>query len=93
MTRSTRLLRSRASTPNSVPDSPSSLDSRINSKASHSLTRSPMRPPRPPIGSSAGYESDDSIKIDRSNHSAMVQDIVQMKTMLIKLKRVLNEVR
>lgn len=92
MARSSRLLRSRASTPSSIPDSPCSLDSRINSKTGHSVTRSPMRPPRPSIGSPAGYESDDSIKIDRASHGAMVQDIVQMKTMLLKLKRVLNEV-
>ncbi|KAK5650938.1 hypothetical protein RI129_001967 [Pyrocoelia pectoralis] len=91
--RSTRLLRSRASTPNSISDSPHSLDNnnRASSRTSHSVTRSPMRPPRPSVNSPAGYDSDDSIKIDRSSHGAMVQDIVQMKTMLFKLKRVLNE--
>ncbi|KAF5300351.1 hypothetical protein FQR65_LT09181 [Abscondita terminalis] len=85
-----RILRSRASTPNSIPDSPQSLENRVNSRT-QSVSRSPMRPPRPALSSPAGYDSDDSIKIDRSSHGAMVQDIVQMKTMLIKLKRVLNE--
>lgn len=85
-----RILRSRASTPSSIPDSPHSLENRVNSRT-HSVSRSPMRPPRPGLSSPAGYDSDDSIKIDRSSHGAMVQDIVQMKTMLFKLKRVLNE--
>ncbi|XP_031332128.1 uncharacterized protein LOC116162620 isoform X4 [Photinus pyralis] len=89
--RSARLLRSRASTPNSISDSPHSVENRVNSRTSHSVTRSPMRLPRPSVNSPAGYDSDDSIKIDRSSHGAMVQDIVQMKTMLFKLKRVLNE--
>ncbi|KAF5286895.1 hypothetical protein FQA39_LY00428 [Lamprigera yunnana] len=86
-----RILRSRASTPSSIPDSPHSIENRINSRTSHAVSRSPLRPPRPALNSPVGYESDDSIKIDRSSHGAMVQDVVQMKTLLITLKRVLNE--
>lgn len=91
--RTQRLLRSRNSTPNSVPDSPRSLDSRLNNaKQRPSLNNSPLRPPRGSAVSSAGYESDDSIKFERSNHIAMAQDVMSIKTMLLKLKRVLHEV-
>lgn len=34
-----------------------------------------------------------SLKIDRSTYQHMFQDIVSLKTMLLKLKRVLQEVR
>lgn len=95
MMRTSRLLRSRNSTPSSsVPDSPRSLDSRINVRARPSL----MMNHRPSVvrgsgASSAGYESDDSLKFERSNHLAMAQDVMSIKTMLLKLKRVLHEVR
>ncbi|XP_044726833.1 uncharacterized protein LOC123290639 isoform X2 [Chrysoperla carnea] len=91
---------------NNVPDSPRSLDgggggsrSRITStsSASHSplrLSRRYMPTSSPTSGgqlSSTAYDSDDSIRLDRSTHGSMMQDIVGMKTMLLKLKRVLQE--
>lgn len=93
---------------NNVPDSPRSLDgggggsrSRITStsSASHSplrLSRRYMPTSSPTSGgqlSSTAYDSDDSIRLDRSTHGSMMQDIVGMKTMLLKLKRVLQEVK
>lgn len=100
MMRTSRLLRSRNSTPSSsVPDSPRSLDSRINVRARASLmtTNSPLNRPTTTMmrgsgTSSAGYESDDSLRFERSNHLAMAQDVMSIKTMLLKLKRVLHEV-
>lgn len=96
MMRTSRLLRSRNSTPSSsVPDSPRSLDSRINVRVRPSLvSNSPLSKPimRGSATSSAGYESDDSLKFERSNHLAMTQDVMSIKTMLLKLKRVLHEV-
>lgn len=101
MMRTSRLLRSRNSTPSSsVPDSPRSLDSRINVRARPALAGSGSSPlggraaaMRGSATSSAGYESDDSLKFERSNHLAMAQDVMSIKTMLLKLKRVLHEVR
>lgn len=93
VTRTPHLLRSRTSTPNSVPDSPRSLDSRINMRSRPSLANnSALRLPRGSNVTSAGYDSDDSIKFERSNHIAMAQDVMSIKTMLLKLKRVLYEV-
>lgn len=98
MMRTSRLLRSRNSTPSSsIPDSPRSLDSRINVRARPSMsTNSPLNRSTMIRGSgtsSAGYESDDSLKFERSNHLAMAQDVMSIKTMLLKLKRILHEVR
>ncbi|XP_044258747.1 uncharacterized protein LOC123007486 isoform X2 [Tribolium madens] len=84
----TRLLWSRTGTPNSIPDSPKSVDSRSTARSRHSVTSSPLRLSRIPL---SGYDSDDSIRLDRANHSAMKQDIMSIKTMLLKLRRVLNE--
>lgn len=86
----TRLLWSRTGTPNSIPDSPKSVDSRSTARSRHSVSSSPLRLSKVPL--SAGYDSDDSIRLDRANHSAMKQDIMSIKTMLLKLRRVLNEV-
>ncbi|KAJ8944717.1 hypothetical protein NQ318_007930 [Aromia moschata] len=85
-----RLLRSRNSTPNSVPDSPRSLESRTTRASRPSATSSPIKPRLNHLPS-AGYDSDDSIRLDRANHTAMKQDIISIKTMLLKLRRVLNE--
>ncbi|XP_018579087.1 uncharacterized protein LOC108917117 isoform X3 [Anoplophora glabripennis] len=85
-----RLLRSRTGTPNSVPDSPRSLDGRTARLSRPSAASSPIKP-RINHLSSTGYDSDDSIRLDRANHTAMKQDIISIKTMLLKLRRVLNE--
>ncbi|KAJ8971990.1 hypothetical protein NQ314_000436, partial [Rhamnusium bicolor] len=87
-----RLLRSRTGTPSSIPDSPRSLDGRATRVSRPSATSSPIKP-RINHLSSTGYDSDDSIRLDRANHTAMKQDIISIKTMLLKLRRVLNEVR
>ncbi|KAL3278326.1 hypothetical protein HHI36_013657 [Cryptolaemus montrouzieri] len=85
-----RFLRSRTGTPNSVSDSPSSLDGRSNGRTRTAVTGSPLR--RLAHASSLGYESDDSVvKLDRASHAAIKNDIVSVKTMLLKLRRVLNE--
>ncbi|KAJ8919217.1 hypothetical protein NQ315_012205 [Exocentrus adspersus] len=85
-----RLLRSRTGTPNSIPDSPRSLDGRTARLSRPSAASSPIKP-RINHLSSTGYDSDDSIRLDRANHTAMKQDIISIKTMLLKLRRVLNE--
>ncbi|CAH0553042.1 unnamed protein product [Brassicogethes aeneus] len=87
----TRLLRSRASTPSSVPDSPRSLDGRATSRTRTLATGSPAKTRIGQLTSAAGYDSDDSVRLDRANHTAMKQDIISIKTMLLKLRRVLNE--
>ncbi|KYB29199.1 hypothetical protein TcasGA2_TC000995 [Tribolium castaneum] len=84
----TRLLWSRTGTPNSIPDSPKSVDSRSTARSRHSVTSSPLRLSRIPL---SGYDSDDSVRLDRANYSAMKQDLMSVKTMLLKLRRVLNE--
>ncbi|XP_063926098.1 serine-rich adhesin for platelets isoform X3 [Zophobas morio] len=88
--KTTRLLWSRTGTPNSVPDSPKSVDSKSTARSRHSVTSSPLRLSKG-VPLSAGYDSDDSIRLDRASHSAMKQDIMSIKTMLLKLRRVLNE--
>ncbi|XP_015840788.2 uncharacterized protein LOC100141942 isoform X1 [Tribolium castaneum] len=84
----TRLLWSRTGTPNSIPDSPKSVDSRSTARSRHSVTSSPLRLSRIPL---SGYDSDESVRLDRANYSAMKQDLMSVKTMLLKLRRVLNE--
>ncbi|XP_072396670.1 uncharacterized protein [Diabrotica undecimpunctata] len=84
----TRLLSSRVSTPNSTVDSPKTLG-RVSRP---SATSSPVRYNRVAnLSSACGYDSDDSIRLDRASHTAVKQDIVGIKTMLLKLRRVLNE--
>ncbi|XP_069685417.1 uncharacterized protein [Periplaneta americana] len=76
----TRVLRSRTG---STPDSPRSLDTKAR------LTGSPLRPPRQATPSSE--TEDGSLRLDRGTYQYMYQDIVNIKTMLLKLKRVLQE--
>lgn len=78
---SSRLLRSRTGTPNSIPDSPRSLDGRVSVRGRSSAM------------SAMDYDSEGSIRLDRASHGSMVQDILSIKTMLLKLRRVLNEVK
>lgn len=76
----TKVLRSR---PGSTPDSPRSLDPKAH------VTGSPLRPPRQ---ATPGSEAEDtSLRLDRGTYQYMYQDIVSIKTMLLKLKRVLQE--
>lgn len=76
----TKVLRSR---PGSTPDSPRSLDPKAR------VTGSPLRPPRQ---TTPGSEAEDtSLRLDRGTYQYMYQDIVSIKTMLLKLKRVLQE--
>ncbi|KAG5874656.1 hypothetical protein JTB14_006509 [Gonioctena quinquepunctata] len=91
-----RLLSARACTPNSssliASDSPRSLDGRATRLSRPSATSSPIRHSRVTnLSSATGYDSDDSLRLDRANHKAIKQDIVSIKTMLLKLRRVLNE--
>ncbi|XP_063238007.1 uncharacterized protein LOC134539712 isoform X2 [Bacillus rossius redtenbacheri] len=74
------ILRSR---PGSTPDSPRSLDS-----ASRPV-RSPLRLPRQLNGPSDADDS--SVRLDRGTYQYMFQDIVSIKTMLLKLNRILQE--
>ncbi|XP_065170598.1 serine-rich adhesin for platelets isoform X3 [Atheta coriaria] len=82
--RSSRLLKSRGGTPaSSVPDSP-----RSDVMRKTSVSQSPLRlSSRSSTGT--GYDSDDSaiIRLDRS----ILQDVIGLKTGLLKLKRVLHE--
>nr|CAH7731905.1 unnamed protein product [Callosobruchus chinensis] len=77
-----RLLRSRASTPLtplSAPDSPARRRAVLANAVG---------------GATTGYDSDgggDSLRLDRAAHAAVKQDILGVKAMLVKLKRVLNE--
>lgn len=89
--RTPRLLRSRVGTPNSIPDSPCSWEGRKNGIASQQISRGSIRPPRVPAVTN-GYESDDSFRIDKLSHGVMMQDVSNIKSMLLKLKRVLHEV-
>lgn len=76
----TRVLRSRTG---STPDSPRSLDPKAR------VAGSPLRPPRQVT---SGSETEDSsLRLDRGTYQYMYQDIVNIKTMLLKLKRVLQE--
>ncbi|PSN29769.1 hypothetical protein C0J52_26939 [Blattella germanica] len=77
---STRVLRSRTG---STPDSPRSLDPKAR------LSGSPLRPPRQATPNSETEDS--SLRLDRGTYQYMYQDIVNIKTMLLKLKRVLQE--
>ncbi|XP_020282955.1 uncharacterized protein LOC109854357 isoform X3 [Pseudomyrmex gracilis] len=79
--RMSRLLRSRSGT-----ESPRSLDNMRNRQVS-----SPMRTSG--NASSPCIDSGDeaSLRIDRGTYQYMFQDIVSIKTMLLKLKRVLQE--
>ncbi|KAI4479403.1 hypothetical protein M0804_011188 [Polistes exclamans] len=79
--RNSRLLRSR-----SGAESPRSLDS-IRSRQIPSPLRTPRSIPSPSFDSS----DDTTIRIDRATFQYMFQDIVSLKTMLLKLKRVLQE--
>lgn len=81
--RNSRLLRSR-----SGAESPRSLDS-VRSRQIPSPLRTPRSIPSPSFDSS----DDTTIRIDRATFQYMFQDIVSLKTMLLKLKRVLQEVR
>ncbi|XP_023715124.1 uncharacterized threonine-rich GPI-anchored glycoprotein PJ4664.02 isoform X4 [Cryptotermes secundus] len=75
-----RVLRSRTG---STPDSPRSLDPKAR------VAGSPLRPPRQVT---PGSETEDSsLRLDRGTYQYMYQDIVNIKTMLLKLKRVLQE--
>ncbi|KAJ8672542.1 hypothetical protein QAD02_003801, partial [Eretmocerus hayati] len=78
--RTSRLLHSRSST-----DSPRSLDGR------KPQVFSPLKPPR--SIQSPGLDSGDesSLRLERGNYNHMLQDIVSIKTMLLQLKRVLQE--
>ncbi|XP_056644197.1 uncharacterized protein LOC130450059 isoform X2 [Diorhabda sublineata] len=83
-----RLLSSRVSTPNSIVDSPKSI-ARVTRP---SATSSPVRYNRVAnLSSTCGYDSDESIRLDRASRTAVKQDIVVIKTLLLKLRRALNE--
>ncbi|XP_035740412.1 putative mediator of RNA polymerase II transcription subunit 26 isoform X2 [Vespa mandarinia] len=79
--RNSRLLRSR-----SGAESPRSLDS-VRSRQIPSPLRTPRSIPSPSFDTS----DDTTIRIDRATFQYMFQDIVSLKTMLLKLKRVLQE--
>ncbi|XP_015188874.1 PREDICTED: homeobox protein prospero isoform X2 [Polistes dominula] len=79
--RNSRLLRNR-----SGAESPRSLDS-VRSRQIPSPLRTPRSIPSPSFDSS----DDTTIRIDRATFQYMFQDIVSLKTMLLKLKRVLQE--
>ncbi|XP_048512607.1 putative uncharacterized protein DDB_G0277255 isoform X2 [Athalia rosae] len=79
--RTSRLLRSRSGT-----DSPRSLDSVRTRQVS-----SPLRPPRNIQSPSLDSGDEGSLRLERGTYQYMFQDIVSIKTMLLKLKRVLQE--
>ncbi|XP_032452575.1 uncharacterized protein LOC100677801 isoform X5 [Nasonia vitripennis] len=80
--RTTRLLHSRSST-----ESPRSLDGTRGRQVF-----SPLRPPRNVQSPSMDGSGDEgSLRLERGTYSYMFQDIVSIKTMLLKLKRVLQE--
>ncbi|XP_029668567.1 homeobox protein prospero isoform X3 [Formica exsecta] len=79
--RMSRLLRSRSGT-----ESPRSLDNMCNRQVS-----SPMRTSGSVSSSCVDSGDESSLRIDRGTYQYMFQDIVSIKTMLLKLKRVLQE--
>lgn len=79
--RTSRLLRSRSGT-----DSPRSIDSVRSRQVS-----SPLRPARNVQSPSLDSGDESSIRVERATYQHMFQDIVSIKTMLLKLKRVLQE--
>ncbi|XP_011638642.1 uncharacterized protein LOC105428190 isoform X3 [Pogonomyrmex barbatus] len=79
--RMSRLLRSRSGT-----ESPRSLDNMRNRQVS-----SPMRTSGSVSSSCVDSGDEASLRIDRGTYQYMFQDIVSIKTMLLKLKRVLQE--
>ncbi|XP_077279797.1 uncharacterized protein LOC143907124 isoform X3 [Temnothorax americanus] len=79
--RMSRLLRSRSGT-----ESPRSLDDVRNRQVS-----SPMRTSGSVSSSCVDSGDEASLRIDRGTYQYMFQDIVSIKTMLLKLKRVLQE--
>ncbi|EFN66299.1 Myosin-1 [Camponotus floridanus] len=79
--RMSRLLRSRSGT-----ESPRSLDNMRNRQIS-----SPMRTSGSVSSSCVDSGDESSLRIDRGTYQYMFQDIVSIKTMLLKLKRVLQE--
>ncbi|XP_070157325.1 serine-rich adhesin for platelets isoform X7 [Polyergus mexicanus] len=79
--RMSRLLRSRSGT-----ESPRSLDNIRNRQVS-----SPMRTSGSVSSSCVDSGDESSLRIDRGTYQYMFQDIVSIKTMLLKLKRVLQE--
>ncbi|XP_015589706.1 uncharacterized protein LOC107265132 isoform X3 [Cephus cinctus] len=79
--RTSRLLRSRSGT-----ESPRSLDSVRTRQIS-----SPLRPPRNVQSPSLDSGDEGSLRLERATYQYMSQDIVSMKTMLLKLKRVIQE--
>ena len=81
--KTTKVWRSR-----SVTDSPRSIDSPRNRQFS-----SPLRISRNVQSPSLDSGDEGSLRVDRDTYQHMFQDIVSIKTMLLKLKRVLQEVR
>ncbi|XP_011504653.1 PREDICTED: uncharacterized protein LOC105367587 isoform X2 [Ceratosolen solmsi marchali] len=79
--RTTRLLHSRSNT-----ESPKSLDSTRSRQIF-----SPLRPPRSIQSPSLDSGDEGSLRLERGTYNYMFQDIVSIKTMLLKLKRVLQE--
>ncbi|XP_033230495.1 putative mediator of RNA polymerase II transcription subunit 26 isoform X3 [Belonocnema kinseyi] len=79
--RTSRLLRSRFGT-----DSPRSLDN-VRTRQ----VFSPLRPPRNVQSPSLDSGDEGSLRLERGTYQHMFQDIVSIKTMLLKLKRVLQE--
>ncbi|KAL6431136.1 hypothetical protein ACFW04_007101 [Cataglyphis niger] len=79
--RMSRLLRNRSGT-----ESPRSLDNMRNRQVS-----SPMRTSGSISSSCVDSGDESSLRIDRGTYQYMFQDIVSIKTMLLKLKRVLQE--
>lgn len=86
MVRTNNFLRSRTTTPSSVPDSPRSTGLRGGAAGAGSPL---LRSAKTTHGSPIAYDSDDSLRVSQGS---MVNDIVGIKTMLLKLKRVLQEV-
>lgn len=86
--RATRLLRTRVGSSGSGGDSPRSLDTpRMRSGLS-----SPLRPSRQATSSPGDDLSDDSgIRLDKGMYQNMFQDVINIKTLLLRLKRVLQE--
>ncbi|XP_076663733.1 uncharacterized protein LOC143366500 isoform X3 [Andrena cerasifolii] len=79
--KTTKVWRSR-----SVTDSPRSIDSPRNRQFS-----SPLRISRNVQSPSLDSGDEGSLRVDRDTYQHMFQDIVSIKTMLLKLKRVLQE--
>ncbi|XP_054285721.1 uncharacterized protein LOC129002145 [Macrosteles quadrilineatus] len=90
--RATRQLRARVGSSGSGADSPRSLDTPRSALRSLSALSSPLRSSRQGTSSPGEDLSEDSgIRVQRVTYQSMYQDVINIKALLLKLSRVMQE--